>query len=142
MDGSEGFEGSAEFAEDAVVAGSEAVARDVVVAGAEAALSFEGDDAQALTPTVDAARTAAAIDALMFIGFPPRNCVPLDHKDVLSARRLRPVMPSLEAGYPSPLITRASIRSKVSSASGGSAPLAAMASARCGYAPEPTAPAR
>jgi hypothetical protein len=39
----------------------------------EAAPAWEVDDAQALTPAVDTASTAMAIDVLIFMRFPPRT---------------------------------------------------------------------
>jgi len=76
--------GAAGFAasEEAVVVGDEegAVAGDVVagaepatLVGAAAPPDWEVDDAQALTPAVDTASTAIAIDVLIFMRFPPRT---------------------------------------------------------------------
>jgi hypothetical protein len=71
-----GAEGSAD---DGVAAGGSGDAGDAVVeaacpaalVGAAAAPVREADDPQAVTPMVDTARTAAATDALTFMGFLP-----------------------------------------------------------------------
>jgi hypothetical protein len=78
--------GAARFAvlEEAVVVGTDeegAVAGDVAAAdagpatlvGAAAWPALEVDDAQALTPAVDTASTAMAIDVLIFMRFPLRT---------------------------------------------------------------------